>query len=73
VNVASNDFRLQASSPAINAGAKVDLFEDFKGNPVPQDSAIDIGAIEFHAILPPAGLQIRRSNTSILHQIDLEK
>ncbi len=40
------DFKLQAGSPAIDAGVDVDLTQDFEGNPVPQGPAFDIGAYE---------------------------
>ncbi len=41
------DFRLQADSPAIDAGALLGYSADFEGNPVPQGNDPDIGAYEF--------------------------
>ena len=43
----SSDYRLQSSSPAINAGVDVGLTSDIRGMVVPQGSAPDIGAYEF--------------------------
>jgi hypothetical protein len=45
----SSDFRLQSTSPAIDAGANVGLTADFEGTPVPQGAAPDIGAFEYHS------------------------
>lgn len=50
--VSSSNFSLQASSPAINAGADVGLTSDYIGTAVPQGSAPDIGAYEY--LLPSA-------------------
>ena len=44
---AEGDFRLRAGSPAIDAGAKVDVSEDYRGAPRPQGKAIDVGPYEF--------------------------
>jgi parallel beta-helix repeat protein len=44
--VSSSDFRLQAGSPAINAGVGVGLLTDFAGTALPIGSAPDIGAYE---------------------------
>ena len=41
------DFRLKAGSRAIDAGRNVGLKVDFKGTPVPQGAAPDIGAYEY--------------------------
>jgi hypothetical protein len=61
VNASSRDFRLQSSSPAINAAAGtsvyetyrslygVDISKDFNGAIRPQGPAFDIGAFEFGA------------------------
>lgn len=53
VDASSGDFRLQAGSPAIDTGAKIEgLMEDFAGTPRPQDGdddgtvGYDIGAFE---------------------------
>ena len=43
---ASNDFQLQSSSPAIDAGISVGLSQDRQGTPIPQGFAPDIGAYE---------------------------
>jgi len=43
-----NDYYLQSSSPAINAGTTVsDITKDYAGTSRPQGSAYDIGAYEF--------------------------
>ncbi|MDD3647768.1 MAG: choice-of-anchor Q domain-containing protein [Candidatus Dojkabacteria bacterium] len=47
----SNDFRLQAGSPAIDAGATLsEVTDDIIGIPRPQGSAYDIGAYEYYDI-----------------------
>ena len=43
----NNNFNLQSTSPAIDAGVDVGLTQDFEGNSVPQGIAPDIGAYEF--------------------------
>jgi len=45
----NGDFRLQAGSPAIDAGVYVGLTQDFEGNLVPQGLAPDIGAYEYES------------------------
>ena len=40
------DFKLQAGSPAIDAGIDIGLTQDFEGNLIPRGSAPDIGAYE---------------------------
>jgi len=48
VNPSALDFRLQASSPAINAGIALSIvLNDFFGTPRPQGAGYDIGAYEF--------------------------
>jgi hypothetical protein len=47
VNRTSFDFRLQAGSPARDAGADVEVSRDFDGTLRPQGPARDIGAFEF--------------------------
>lgn len=47
VDPANNDFRLQAGSPCIDAGASVGLSEDYANNKVPKGSQPDIGAFEY--------------------------
>ena len=48
VDRARGDFRLRADSPCIDAGVVTDRKADFDGTPVPQGSAPDIGACEYH-------------------------
>jgi hypothetical protein len=47
INRTDGDFRLQATSPCINAGVDVGLTTDYSGTGVPQGTAPDIGAYEF--------------------------
>ena len=47
VNTASADFRLQAQSPAIDAGVNTGITLDYEGVSRPQGRAYDIGAHEF--------------------------
>ena len=50
------DFRLQASSPAIDHGVNVGLITDLAGTALPQDTGFDIGAYEYAGtidITPP--------------------
>jgi hypothetical protein len=47
VNVASADFRLQAPSPAINAGIDTGITLDYAGTSRPQGGTYDIGAYEY--------------------------
>lgn len=51
-NAAGNDFTLQASSLAINAGTDVSLTSDYLGTVVPQGVAPDIGAYEYDVTGP---------------------
>ncbi len=46
-NPAGGDFRLQAGSPAIDAGVAPDFASDLDGVHVPTGSAPDLGAYEF--------------------------
>lgn len=48
-NASNNDFTLQHSSPAIDAGTNVSLTTDYAGNPVPRGAAPDIGAYEYQS------------------------
>lgn len=47
VDPGKNDFRLQQSSPAIDAGIRLNHAYDYEGNSVPAGSSTDIGAFEF--------------------------
>ena len=47
VNLASGDFHLQPSSPAIDAGMDTDFATDYEGVIRPQGSSFDIGAYEY--------------------------
>lgn len=60
VDVGNNKFRLQANSPALNAGVTLSGFSsDIEGRSRPQGSAWDIGAYEYvKDLLPPSGLRI---------------
>ncbi len=46
-DILNNDFNLQSTSPAIDAGVDVGLIRDFIGTLIPQGSAPDIGAYEY--------------------------
>ncbi|HPD81964.1 MAG TPA: choice-of-anchor Q domain-containing protein, partial [Candidatus Pacearchaeota archaeon] len=48
VGASTGNFHLQSSSPAINAGLNLGLTSDFERTSVPQGSAPDIGAYEYH-------------------------
>jgi hypothetical protein len=61
VDPANGDFHLQATSPCIDAGGTVTLYQDFEGDPRPYDgtstprgdgSDVDIGADEYY--IPPS-------------------
>jgi hypothetical protein len=52
VNLGGGDFHLQSSSPAINTGASLGYTADYDAISVPQGSAPDLGAFEFHASTP---------------------
>jgi hypothetical protein len=55
VDEANKDFRLQAGSPAIDAGTAIaEVSEDYHGVPRPQGYGYDIGAFEFVMPLPAA-------------------
>jgi hypothetical protein len=47
VDLAANNYHLQAGSPAIDTGASVIVMADFDGNPRPQRAAFDVGAYEY--------------------------
>jgi uncharacterized protein YjaG (DUF416 family) len=51
MNAAANDFQLQATSPAIDAGmALSEVLTDLKGISRPQGAGYDIGAYECQGI-----------------------
>jgi parallel beta helix pectate lyase-like protein len=47
VDPEKRDFRPKPGSPAIDAGMKVDVDDDYQGKPRPKGKAIDIGAYEY--------------------------
>jgi hypothetical protein len=53
VNPVLLDYHLQASSPAIDAGAVVDVTDDYDKNSRPQGAGYDIGAYEYISGSPP--------------------
>jgi len=55
VNAAANDFHLQSSSPAINAGATLSALvsNDYAGTARPQGAAYDMGAFEYTGAAQP--------------------
>lgn len=50
-NANSFDFSLSVNSPAINKGVDVGFPMDISGNPIPFDTAVDIGAHEYMSYL----------------------
>lgn len=58
VNLATGDFRLQAGSPAIDAGTNTGVALDYFGVSRPQGGAYDIGAYEYISGEPPSGATI---------------
>jgi hypothetical protein len=58
-NRGTNDFTLQAGSPAIDAGAALPaIVTDQKGVSRPQDAGLDIGAYEFGTPAAPAAAPV---------------
>jgi parallel beta-helix repeat protein len=58
-SASGGDFRLQSTSPAIDAGTNVGLTQDFAGVPIPVGLGYDMGAFEFFdnsRPSPPTGL-----------------
>ena len=53
VNLGGGDYHLQASSPAINAGAGALYASDYDGKAVPSGGAVDLGAFEYGGTTPP--------------------
>lgn len=47
IDAAGNNFQLQSTSPAINAGTTIGLTSDFLSNPVPNGTVPDLGAYEW--------------------------
>jgi hypothetical protein len=64
----SGNFRLQSTSPAINAGINVSLTSDFAGHRVPQQDTVDIGAYEYGDYLfrTPSGNLLRNANGKLM-------
>ena len=60
----TGSYRLQSTSPAINAGLYVGLTTDFAGHRVPQNDTVDIGAYEYGDYLfrTPSGKLLRNAN-----------
>ena len=58
VNLATGDFRLQAQSPAIDAGVNTGISRDYAGVSRPQGGAYDIGAYEYISGAPSSGATI---------------
>jgi hypothetical protein len=60
----AGNFRLQSTSPAINAGIAVGLTSDFAGHRIPQQDTVDIGAYEYgdYLCLTPSGKLLRNAN-----------
>src|ERR1019366_1414967 len=59
VGLTTDDFHLQAGSPAIDTGASVMVAADFDGNPRPLGAAFDLGAYEYGGgttLTAPSGL-----------------
>ena len=57
VDAAAHDYRLVATSPAVNAGTAIaEVTVDRDGTPRPQGSAYDVGAYEFVAPAAPSGV-----------------
>lgn len=65
---ASGYYRLQSTSPAINAGLSVGLTSDFAGHRVPQQDTVDIGAYEYGNYLfrTPSGHLLRNANGKLM-------
>jgi hypothetical protein len=50
VDIDGDDFHLESSSPAIDAGIDVGVAQDIEGNPRPQGAGFDIGAYEYFSL-----------------------
>ena len=67
VNAAGKDFRLQASSQAIDKGTAISgLSIDFDGKPRPKGAAFDIGAYEYQGSGSPAALRPREGRHQLV-------
>ena len=64
VNPGKENFQLQSSSPAIDAGVSVGLSHDRQGTPIPQGFAPDIGAYEYIFASNPLVVSASASPTS---------
>jgi len=64
----AGNFRLQSTSPAINAGISVGLTTDYFGHRVPQNDTVDIGAHEYgnYLVRLPSGNFLRTANGKLL-------
>jgi parallel beta-helix repeat protein len=51
VDPVNADFRLQKTSPCIDAGIDVSLNRDYASNPVPFHNRVDLGALEYTSII----------------------
>ena len=70
INPAGNDFHLQSTSPAINAGATLsEVTTDFDGILRPQGSGYDIGAYEYVGS-PPAGASADLNSDGRVNSVD---
>ena len=60
----NDDFTLQSTSPAIDAGVNVGFARDFSGIAVPQGFKVDIGAFEYKSIVlaPPKSFRFKYSH-----------
>jgi hypothetical protein len=65
VDPENNDFDLNASSPAVDAGTYLGLFRDMKEHPIPYGPAPDIGAIELNNDISSANDNITVSSDNL--------
>ncbi len=63
LDAANKDYRLQPTSPAINAGANLGYTADFLNMPVPFGPAPDMGAYESAALVPE--INIKQATTDL--------
>ncbi len=56
VDAPAKDYRLLAGSPAIDAGLDLGVTSDYAGNPRPDGTAPDLGALEHQAVQPAGEL-----------------